>query len=292
MKSIYFSQFGGVNTEQALIQNLIDEQIKLFGSDVYYLPRKMIKDNPLNDLLYSEFKTQYMIEMLLINVEGFGSPSEFISKFGLRVTDEITFVVSKNRWSQIFHHFADITDVDGRPNEGDVIYFPLTKALYEIKFVEAKAPFYQLGENYIYTITAEIYEMSDDQLETGIEEIDKIEEIFAVSIQLTMDPNDPGDYAQGETVTGSISGTTAEVAYWDRNARVLTLVNRDGNFTPGENITGSESGTVQSNVEVDNLTQDNNVFSDNKYIEDEADDLLDFTEKNPFGEYGSINGEF
>lgn len=292
MKSIYFPQHGGVNSEQTLIQSLIDEQIKLFGSDVYYLPRKMIKDNPINDLLYSEFTTQYMIEMLLINVEGFGSPSEFISKFGLRVTDEITFVVSKNRWSQIFHHFADITDVDGRPNEGDILYFPLTKALYEIKYVEAKAPFYQLGDTYIYTITAEIYELGDDQLETGIEEIDEIEEEFAVSIRISMDPNGTGDYALGELVTGDLTGTTAEVAYWDRNNRVLTLINRDGNFTPEESLTGSESGVTQEISSVDNLTQDNNLFSDNKYIEDAADDLLDFTERNPFGEYGNVLGEF
>ena len=106
MKSIYFPQHGGVSTEQSLIQSLVDEQIKLFGSDVYYLPRKMIKDVALDDILYSEFNTQYMIEMLLINVEGFGSPSEFISKFGLRITDEITMVVSQNRWSQVFQELS------------------------------------------------------------------------------------------------------------------------------------------------------------------------------------------
>ena len=172
MKSIYFPQHGGVNTEQALIQSLVDEQIKLFGSDVYYLPRKMIKDVALNDILYSEFKTQYMIEMLLINVEGFGSPSEFISKFGLRITDEITMVVSQNRWSQVFQEFVDITTVDGRPNEGDLIYLPLTQDLYEIKFVEREAPFYQLGKNYIYTMTAEIYEIGNYVFETCYYEID------------------------------------------------------------------------------------------------------------------------
>ena len=178
MKSIYFPQHGGVSTEQSLIQSLVDEQIRLFGSDVYYLPRKMIKDVALDDILYSEFNTQYMIEMLLINVEGFGSPSEFISKFGLRITDEITMVVSQNRWSQVFQEFADVTTVDGRPNEGDLIYLPLTKDLYEIKFVEREAPFYQLGKNYIYTMTAEIYELGNDEFETGIEEIDVIEEIY------------------------------------------------------------------------------------------------------------------
>lgn len=292
MKSIYFPQHGGVNTEQALIQSLVDEQIKLFGSDVYYLPRKMIKDVALNDILYSEFKTQYMIEMLLINVEGFGSPSEFISKFGLRITDEITMVVSQNRWSQVFQEFADITTVDGRPNEGDLIYLPLTEDLYEIKFVEREAPFYQLGKNYIYTMTAEIYELGNDEFETGIEEIDVIEEVFAPSITLAMDPDATTHYSLGETVTGGTTGTTAEVSFWDRDNHELKLINRTGNFTPGETITGAESGTVQDSVTVDNLTLENVQYADNKYIETTANDLLDFTEVNPFGEYGNVTGEF
>ena len=292
MKSIYFPQHGGVNTEQALIQSLVDEQIKLFGSDVYYLPRKMIKDVALNDVKYSEFTTQYMIEMLLINVEGFGSPSEFISKFGLRITDEITMVVSQNRWSQVFQEFADITTVDGRPNEGDLIYLPLTQDLYEIKFVEREAPFYQLGKNYIYTMTAEIYELGNDEFETGIGEIDVIEEVFAPSITIDMDPQATTHYIQGETVTGGTTGTTAEVSFWDRDNHTLTLINRNGNFTPGETITGSESGVVQDSVEVDNLTLENVEYADNKYIETTADDLLDFTERNPFGEYGKVTGEF
>ena len=292
MKSIYFPQHGGVSTEQGLIQSLVDEQIKLFGSDVYYLPRKMIKDVPLNDVLYSEFKTQYMIEMLLINVEGFGSPSEFISKFGLRITDEITMVVSQNRWSQVFQEFADVTTVDGRPNEGDLIYLPLTEDLYEIKFVEREAPFYQLGKNYIYTMTAELYELGNDEFETGIEEIDEIEEVFAPSITIDMDPQATTHYIQGETVTGGTTGTTAEVSFWDRDNHTLTLINRNGNFTPGETITGSESGVVQDSVDVDNLTLENVEYADNKYIETTADDLLDFTERNPFGEYGKVTGEF
>ena len=292
MKSIYFPQHGGVNTEQNLIQSLVDEQIKLFGSDVYYLPRKMIKDVALNDILYSEFKTQYMIEMLLINVEGFGSPSEFISKFGLRITDEITMVVSQNRWSQVFQEFADITTVDGRPNEGDLIYLPLTEDLYEIKFVEREAPFYQLGKNYIYTMTAEIYELGNDEFETGIEEIDVIEEVFAPSITIAMDPEATTHYSLGETVTGGTTGTTAEVSFWDRDNHELKLINRTGNFTPGETITGAESGTVQDSVTVDNLTLENVQYADNKYIETTANDLLDFTEVNPFGEYGNVTGEF
>lgn len=292
MKSIYFPQHGGVNSEQSLVQNLIDEQIKLFGSDVYYLPRKLFIDKAISDIVYSEFKTQYMIEMLLINVEGFGSPSEFISKFGLRVTDEVTFVVSSNRWSQIFNNFADITAVDGRPNEGDLIYFPLTENVYEIKFVERLQPFYQLGKLYYYTMTAELYEAGDDKFETGIEDIDEIEEIFAVSSNIQMSTTQTGEYTQGEIVTGSLSGVNAEVSYWNRNDDVLVVINRTGNFNPAEKLLGDQSGANRNIVSIDNLSIDNVEYADNKYIEEDADDILDFEEKNPFGEYGQIGGDF
>tara|TARA_B100000965_G_scaffold249078_1_gene209242 strand:+ start:8004 stop:8882 length:879 start_codon:yes stop_codon:yes gene_type:complete len=292
MKSIYFPQHGGVSTEQNLIQSLIDEQIKLFGTDVYYLPRSSVKDMTLDDIKYSEFKTQWMIEMFLINVEGFGSPSEFISKFGLRVTDEIQFVVSKNRWSQIFNNFADITEVDGRPNEGDLLYYPLTEDLYEIKFVEREAPFYQLGKTYVYQMTAEIYEMGDDKFETGVPGIDDIEEIFSPSISIQMDVAGTGDYSLSETVTGSVTGVTAEVSYWDRNLHVLTLINRTGNFNAGETLTGSESGTVREITSIDNLTMETSAYSDNKYIETEGNDLVDWGEVNPFGEAGNISGDW
>ena len=293
MKSIYFPQHGGVGTEQALIQSLVDEQIKLFGTDCYYLPRKMIKDTTLDDVLYSEFKTQYMIEMFLINVEGFGSPSEFISKFGLRITDEITFVVSKNRWSQIFQEFADITTVDGRPNEGDLIYYPLTKALYEIKFVEREAPFYQLGQTYIYQMTAEIYEMGDDQFETGIPEVDVVEEVYSTSISIQMDTAGAGEYSLSETVTGSTTGVTGEVAYWDRSTDILTIINRTGNFLTGETLTGGDSTTARTITTIDNLTMGETAAADNRAIEDAADDLIDWGEVNPFGEFGNFTtGDF
>jgi hypothetical protein len=174
MKKVYFPQFGGRNTERHLIQDLVDEQIKLFGADVFYVPRKIIADNPVDGTIYSKFNQSYMIEMMFVNVEGFGSPSDFISKFGLKVTDEVTFIVSRRRWEQSANPALNL-NVDGRPNEGDLIYFPLTEGLYEIKYVEKRNPFYQLGDIYFYTLTAEIYEMGEDKFDTGIEEIDDIE---------------------------------------------------------------------------------------------------------------------
>ncbi|MEK9698988.1 MAG: hypothetical protein VW270_24640, partial [Candidatus Poseidoniales archaeon] len=114
MKKVYFPQHGGNRTEQNLVQDLVDEQIKLFGADVFYIPRVSLKDKALGEVIQSEFNQSYMIEMMLVNVEGFGAGSEFVSKFGLRITDEITFVVSRRRWEQSANPALNLS-VDGRP---------------------------------------------------------------------------------------------------------------------------------------------------------------------------------
>jgi len=200
MKKVYFPQFGGNVTEQNLVQDLVDEQIKLFGCDVFYIPRVHLKDKTLGEVIQSEFNQSYMIEMMLINVEGFGDGSEFVSKFGLRITDEITFVVSRRRWEQSANPALNLT-VDGRPNEGDLLYFPLTDDIYEIKYVEREAPFFQLGKQYFYTLTAEIYEQGADKFDTGIDEIDNIERDFSNITTLYLSPTS----RQQATGTASIN---------------------------------------------------------------------------------------
>ena len=164
--STYFPDFGGRDTEQNLVQDLVDEQIFLFGADCKYIPRKKIIDKTMSDLILSRFEEFAVVEMFLINVEGFGSPSEMLSKFGLKITDEITFAISKRRWLNYVDPLIDTT-VQTRPNEGDLIYYPLTNDLYEIKFVEREEPFYQLGNQYIFQMTAELWQSGNAQFETG-----------------------------------------------------------------------------------------------------------------------------
>ena len=150
MKSVHFPQFGGVSSEQNLIQDLIDEQIRLFGMDVYYIPKSMIIDRSLNDVILNVFTEAYLIEMMYISVEGFGGVSALgMTKFGLKITDEITLSVSKRRWKD-FATLNESTFIRNRPNEGDLIYLPITNNTYEIKYVEREVPFYQLGKNYVY----------------------------------------------------------------------------------------------------------------------------------------------
>jgi hypothetical protein len=153
--SPYFPTYYQGNTgEQGLYQDLVDEQIKLFGSDIYYLPRTILQDNTLDEVRYSKYQEQFQIEMLLQNVTGFGDGAEFVSKFGLRISDEVIFRVSTRRWDEeVAEHSPNLT-VTSRPNEGDLLYFPLTKDIYEIKFVEKEHPFYQFGKIQLYEITA------------------------------------------------------------------------------------------------------------------------------------------
>ena len=289
--SPYFpTYYGGTSGEQGLLQDLVDEQIKLFGTDIYYMPRTILKDNTLDDIIYNKYTEQFQIEMMLQNVEGFGSPSEFISKFGLRITDEVRFSVSQRRWdAEVAEHNPTLT-VNGRPNEGDLLYFPLTQDLYEIKFVEREDPFYQLGKIYYYTMTAEIYEYGSDDISTGVAEIDAIETIFSNAIALTMAVGGTGDFTIGETVSGSTTGTEAEVRSWDAATRVLQVINRTGTFATGEAMTGNDSGAVHVVGTFDTLNNTNSEYDQNRVIEDTADNIIDWTEGNPFGEAGNFTG--
>ena len=287
--SPYFPDYySGYSGEQNLVQDLADEQIKLFGTDIYYLPRTLLNNNTLDDIIYSKFEDQFQIEMYLQNVEGFGQ-SEFISKFGLKVTDEIKFIVSQRRWIQeaTANEYKNII----RPLEGDLLFFPLTKDLYEIKFVEVEAVFHQFGKLQFYQITAEIYEMGNESIDTGIADIDLIENILTAAIDVVM-LNGSGTiaYEVGETVTGSISGVTAKVTKWNPTTRTLTVITRTGTFVEEEILTGSESD-AEWEVESFNTQEDPNTdYDQNKYIQDESNVILDFNEKNPFGEYGNFTG--
>jgi hypothetical protein len=289
--SHYFPlNYGGYKGEQNLVQDLVDEQIKLFGCDIYYLPRNAIKDNTLDDIIQSEFTQKVVIEMLLQNVEGFGQ-SEFISKFGLKVTDEIKFAMSRRRWDEEVRRL-NVENI-ARPLEGDLLFFPLTKDLYEIKFVEVEAAFHQLGKLYFYQITAEIYEMGNEKIDTGISDIDLIEEILSPAINIVM-LADSGttNYIVGETVTGSISEFTATVSQWNPSTRILTVISRDGTFVEEEIMTGSDSNADWEIQSFNTLEDPNTKYDENKYIQDESNEILDFSEKNPFGEYGNFMDSF
>ena len=291
--SPYFPTYhAGHPGEQDLVQDLVDEQIKLFGSDIYYLPKTVLADSTLDEVRYKKYQDQFQIEMLLVNVMGFGDNAEFISKFGLRITDEIIFRVSTKRWTEEVaeHSMSAKLTVPERPNEGDLLYYPLTQNLYEIKYVGKEEPFFQFGQIQFYAITAELYEVGSDDLATGVAEIDAVETLFDTAIALTMGVGGTGDFSAGETVTGGTTSTTAEVKSWDSSTRILQVQNRTGTFAANESLTGNNSGAVWVVSTFDTLQNTNSEYDQNRQIEDTADNIVDWSEGNPFGEFGNFTG--
>ena len=291
--SPYFPTYhAGHSGEQNLAQDLVDEQIKLFGSDVYYLPKTVLADSTLDEVRYTKYQDQFQIEMLLVNVMGFGDNAEFISKFGLRITDEIIFRVSTKRWTEEVaeHSMSAKLTVPDRPNEGDLLYYPLTQNLYEIKYVGKEEPFFQFGKIQFYAITAELYQVGSDDLATGVAEIDAIEVLFDTAISLTMGVGGTGDFTVGETVTGGTTSTTAEVKSWDSTTRILIVQNRTGTFAANESLTGNDSNAVWVVSTFDTLQNTNSEYDANRQIEDAADNIVDWSEGNPFGEFGNFTG--
>ena len=284
--SPYFPTYhGGTTGEQGLVQDLVDEQIKLFGSDVKYIPRVMIQDDVLNDVVLSRFEDIYVVEMLLQIVEGFGGMgAELVSKFGLRITDEATFIVSVNRWGEVDAANPQLPD---RPNEGDIIHYPLTGDNYEIKFVEKEMPFFQLGKVYFYTITAEIMERGNTIFDTGDAAVAQLER-EAYTFQITL-INVTGTFAEGEDFTSS-GGASGTVVDFDSATGKLTVVYPKGAFQENETITGPNgTGTIQSFT---TITVESVQYDDNAIIEFKADDVIDFSERNPFGEIGNKQDSF
>lgn len=185
MKNVYFSY--GTSSEQRLYEDLIIESLQIYGIDVYYLPRELSTE----DGLYGEdplakFDENYMIEMYVANYDGFSGEGTLLTKFGVRIADEVTFIISKRRWEDLISASANLIS-SKRPNEGDAIYFPLTNQLFQIKFVEHNKPFRQLGQIATYQLVCEVMEDSSERLETGIDVIDKIrrDEGFSITFKLT-----------------------------------------------------------------------------------------------------------
>ena len=164
-RTTYFTH--GTRNEQFLLQNLVEEHLKMFGMDVLYCPREiMLKDGVFNEEVIGEFNDAYVIEAYMENFDGFQGGGDLLTKFGVAQTDEITMVISQQRFSDLISQFL-LLDKDyqapERPQEGDLIYLPLTSNYFEIKFVEHEEPFYQLGKGYVYKLKAELFEYSDEK---------------------------------------------------------------------------------------------------------------------------------
>jgi hypothetical protein len=164
--------------EQRLVQDLINEQLKIYGVDVIYIPRKFVrKQTIIREIQSSKFDDNYAIEAYINNYDGYSGQGDILSKFGVNLKDELSLVISKERFEDFISPFLEVSDNDeiilaSRPREGDLVYFPLGQRLFEVKFVEHEVNFYQLGKLYMYELKCELFEYEDEVIDTTIDEID------------------------------------------------------------------------------------------------------------------------
>jgi hypothetical protein len=291
----YFNPFPAkqITNEQLLIEDLVIEAMKIYGMDVYYMPRSS-RDEV--DMLYGEdtlkqYVKAYSLEMYLENVTGMDGDGDFISKFGLEIRDEITMVVSRNRFKATVPNLI-------RPQEGDLIFMPLTNNFFEITFVEHddnQAMFYTLGRGrggnvYVYALKMKKLVFSNEIIQTGIEDIDSNIRGYYPRVRLTLDSVN-GRFLNDEIVyvgpPNSYANATTQALVYDFNPNVYIDVYRTiGQFTTGT-LRGLTSGAYATITVTNENYMDDNAFEDivdNMRIQTESDEILDWTEVNPFGE--------
>lgn len=256
-KNVYFS--GGTTSEQRLYEDLIIESLKIYGHDVYYLPREIVKEDRIfrEDVL-SKFDENYMIEMYLSNFEGFEGDGTLLTKFGVRISDEATFIISKRRWEDLISSSNNLVS-SKRPNEGDVIYFPLTMQFFQIKLVEHEKPFRQLDAIQTYQLVTELMEFSDERFETGVKEIDNITRDTGYSVVFKLIDGiksvyltNPGSgYGRNTTVSFGTPGAGATATVSVSSTGTISSVNLTepgAGYLTAPLVTFSGSGTGASAV--------------------------------------------
>ena len=176
----------GSQGEQRLVQDLINEHLKIYGIEVRYIPRKFVRQQTiLREVQTSTFDDNFLLEAYINTYDGYGGQGDIMTKFGVSLRDELTITISKERFEDFISPFLAADDdytLSSRPREGDIIFFPLGQRLFEVKFVEHEQPFYQLGKNYVYQLKCELFEYEDEVLDTGIDIVDsQLEDIGYIS---------------------------------------------------------------------------------------------------------------
>lgn len=295
--NVYFTQ--GTRNEQILVEDLIIESLRIYGKELFYIPRILVsKDEILGEDRLSEFKNLYPIEMYFENVDSFDGQGAFLQKFGLMMEQSATLVVSRRRWDQLIGRYG-VTTIPTRPNEGDLLYFPLTGGLFEIKFVKHQDPFYQLGKLYVYKLQVELFQYSSERIDTGIEEVDAFEGLKTFSTDVTR--TSTGGITEVEVLTGGSNYTTAEVAFnstigYGAEAEVtivagavtkVEITNTGIGYSLADyvqvSIIGDGEGATAHVVSVRSNIDKVESYGDNNKFKREARDLL-FNENNPFGD--------
>ena len=280
--NVFFNH--AVQTEQHLYEDLVVEALRMYGHNVFYLPREVIEeDSILNEDVQSKFGDSYQVEMYIENTDGFEGEGDLMSKFGVQIRDQATFIISLRTWER-FISLDDNLATSFRPNEGDLIYFPLSGSMFEIKFVEHEDPFYQVGKLFVFKMTCELFEYSQEDFDTGIGDIDLIEDEQAYTTVMTMASGNGQNYVVNENITKS--GTVVgEVVAWNNITSKLTIKDVTTTLATTDVLVGATS-TAQYTINSidDRMVFSNDASAQNKDFEDQDSNYLDLSEVNPFGE--------
>ncbi len=300
--NVYFNH--AVQSEQDLHEDLVVESLRFYGHEVFYLPRTIVDEDELfGEDTSSKFGDAYAVEMYIENTEGFEGEGDLLSKFGVEVRDQATFVLSRRTWQRFISLDQNLATTT-RPQEGDLIYFPLGNQVFEIRFVEHENPFYQLGKLNVFKLQCETFEYSHEEIDVGIAELDNIEDQFSYQVTMTLGTGS-GDFVVGETVTQTVSsGKTVSgnvVSYSSVGESTKTLNVNNITFSDTDvpatntmfvlssnagagNIVGATSGASRVvSVAPDQYVTPNDPLADNKDFETAGANIVDFSESNPFG---------
>ena len=241
----------GTSGEQNLVQDLINEQLRMYGVEVYYLPRSYLTTNTvIEEVIQSSFEDAYPIEAYVQNYEGYDDNTTLLSKFGIQSTQEMTFIISKERFetyiSPLIRNEENIK-LSTRPKEGDLIYFPLGDRLFEIKFVEHEKPFYQLQKNYVYELRCELFRFENEVIDTGIDSIDDV--LIGGESDGLSDSGTSSIIGNIQTLTlvgTGVSATAVAGIITEGGIRTITITNRGGGYTsvPRVAISSAPSGGI------------------------------------------------
>ena len=324
-KHFHTSNVAAITTEQNLYRDLVTEAIQIYGHDVFYIDRTLVaKDNILGEDTLSKFKNAQKIEMYMEDADGgFAGEREIINQFGLQNLSEATFVVSKQQFQSKTTQITieegtssgnggsilledgsdpttskfegsdfyllletDATDSD-RPYEGDAVYHPILKKLFQVNFVDHDEPFFQLDNNPVYKLRCRLFDYSADALDTGVTDIDAIETALSVSttdFQFTLE-QDPAIGANAillETEKGRLlaeDGTTS--------GELIVLESSDMTTASGSILTEEGDFIIQEDYILGDMSSTGDASAQNELFDSADDSVLDFSESNPFGDVGS-----
>jgi len=239
----------GSKGEQGLVQDLVNEQLRIYGIECHYIPRKLMTSRTImKEVVESRFDQAFPLEAYLMNVDGYAGQGDILTKFGVRVTDEATFVISKERFEEAVAPFLeqqeDDYELSNRPKEGDLIFFPLGKRMFEIKFVEHERPFYQLQKNYVYQLQCELFEYEDEVIDTNVNAIDEIVQTEGYIARLIL--SDVGSTATANTTLNF--GAVQQIFLQNDGYGYLTAPTVSISTSPGVDATAVAIMTSRSGI--------------------------------------------